>query len=261
MATLDITMADDQSSQEVLGEQLFDAVESRDIENVRATFSHKGINRRVLEAFHGYGTSILHFALTYRDPDIIDIVINAYLSTGTSVDPRDEFRGETPLHWAARDGNAELFSRLVQAGASLDVPDDNPPKTPFHAAANFTEPNCSPIVRLALEHQLQKDPGVINQRAEEPYEATYLHLAASNDRGDDVKWLLERGADPLMQVDGETAWDKACKYHSCTAIGVLALEENLLKHAKRLNWVEVEKSYQNYFLELNSVCAFLLSVK
>lgn len=67
----------------------------------------------------------LLWACQYGRQEVVDYLIDRGIEVGR------RFGGETALHWAAFGGHPELVARLLQAGASVDVPDDHWRQTPL----------------------------------------------------------------------------------------------------------------------------------
>ena len=61
--------------------------------------------------------SILAFAVAYRNPTFVALLL---AKRGIEIDAQNKF-GETPLHIAARLGDAELIKMLIKAGANLAI--------------------------------------------------------------------------------------------------------------------------------------------
>jgi ankyrin repeat protein len=98
--------------------------------------------------------------------------------------------GRTELHYAAADGDAEKVAALLAGGLSAGTPDDDG-WTPLHAAVQA----WSPSICIAL---LDAGAPVDSQDA---HGNTPLWKAAfgSRGRGDIIKILRARGADPLLK--------------------------------------------------------------
>lgn len=105
------------------------------------------------------------------------------LDAGAPIDAPDE-AGRTPLHWAARYGNAEAVALLLDAGAQIDAADANA-RTPLHDAADYARLGA---VACLLEAGSEVE-------APDRLGRTPLHLASAADSPDVVAVLLDAGAD------------------------------------------------------------------
>lgn len=117
--------------------------------------------------------------------------------------------GDTPLTYAASQGDAEIVQCLLAAGAAISVQGQREPCLYKAARSGNVE-----VVRLFL------DVGTdINEQAE--FSETPLHIAAEQGHATIVKLLLERGADPLLKSDlGGTALEiaQAGGHEQCIAL-------------------------------------------
>jgi uncharacterized protein len=127
--------------------------------------------------------------------------------------------GMTGLHWAGANGKVEIAQALIQAGANLEPVTRHGSHTPLHVAARHGR---GPVVRVLLDagadpraltssgatplHQAVLGGsteaalallarGVEVDARESAWDQTPLHFAASLDRVDVLKVLLEHGAD------------------------------------------------------------------
>lgn len=109
------------------------------------------------------------------------------------------FNGNTPLLFAALEGNAMMVSRLIEAGADLYAINDDFNGVLFNACYA-----ASPeVIRLLVEAGAD-----INDTNEEG--TTALMYAASASRVECVKMLLSLGADTTLQnEDGFSAIELA----------------------------------------------------
>lgn len=124
--------------------------------------------------------------LWYEDLDgVTDL-----LDRGANVNARNTV-DETPLHWAARNGHANLARLLLDRGAQVDAL-TNAGRTPLHLAAlkGYTD-----VARVLL------DKGAVVDYTGDTYK-TPLQIAVDWDKRDTIMLLLQRGADPLKAFKG-----------------------------------------------------------
>ncbi|KAH7477729.1 hypothetical protein FOMA001_g9804 [Fusarium oxysporum f. sp. matthiolae] len=94
---------------------LYLAIQCDDVERVRA------LMHLVTGSDRSRGKKPLHYAALYRNEDTMRLLLE--YSDHEAICAKDE-NGLTPLHYAARGGFVEGIGLLVQAGASIDIPDD-----------------------------------------------------------------------------------------------------------------------------------------
>jgi uncharacterized protein len=105
--------------------------------------------------------------------------------------------GMTALHWAALNGDAELASMLLYAGANVGAKTRIGGYTPLHLAAQIGNANViAPLVAAGAQVGAATATG-----------ATALMQAAHSGSTDAVRILLENGADPNVKetANGQTA--------------------------------------------------------
>ncbi|MEZ5073114.1 MAG: ankyrin repeat domain-containing protein [Bacteroidales bacterium] len=91
----------------------------------------------------------LHTAVLYNDVE----VIRQHIAAGSDIDAKDPFSGSTPLISAATFDRREIASLLIEAGADLNLA-NNDGSTPLHTAAFFCR---TEILQLLLDARADKN--------------------------------------------------------------------------------------------------------
>lgn len=123
-------------------------------------------------------------------------VVKKLLKDGADVNAA-QGDGMTALHWAALNGDAELASMLLYAGANVGAKTRIGGYTPLHLAAQIGNANViAPLVASGAQVAVATATG-----------ATALMQAAHSGSTDSVRILLENGADPNVKetANGQTA--------------------------------------------------------
>jgi uncharacterized protein len=141
----------------------------------------------------GDGLTALHWAAKNGDADLAAMLIFG----GANVRATTRLGAYTPLHMAAEIGSAPVVAALVKAGAAVDATTATG-ATPLMMAAASGDPAA---VRALL------DAGAAPNATETDRGHTALMFAAAANRVDVVKLLLTRGADPnlatkVVDLDG-----------------------------------------------------------
>ena len=134
-----------------------------------------------VNASQGDGMTALHWAALNGDAELASMLLYA----GANVGAKTRIGGYTPLHLAAQAGHAAVIAPLVAAGAQVGVATTTGATALMHAAHS----GSADAVRILLENGA--DP---NQK-EVANGQTALMFAAAADRTEVVKLLLARGAD------------------------------------------------------------------
>jgi ankyrin repeat protein len=120
----------------------------------------------------------LHFAAINGNIEIVELLLNR----GATVNAKHCF-GITPLHNAVESKKMKIIDLLVSQGADVNAYDSNG-TTPMHLALE----NCSKeIINILLSR-------VANVNAKEKYGRTYIHIAAERGYSQIVNHLLKQGA-------------------------------------------------------------------
>ena len=129
----------------------------------------------------GDGMTALHWAALNGDADLASMLLYA----GANVGAKTRIGGYTPLHLAAQVGNASVIAPLVASGAAVAAATSTGATALMQAAHS----GSADSVRILLENGA--DPNV----KETANGQTALMFAAAADRIDVVKLLIARGAD------------------------------------------------------------------
>ena len=134
-----------------------------------------------VNAAQGDGMTALHWAAMNGDADLTSTLLYA----GANVRATTRLGGYTALHLAAQAGHAAALGRLIAGGANAGAPTSTGATPLMLAAAS----GAAGAVRLLLEQG--GDPNA----AESANGETALMFAAALDRADAVRELLEHGVD------------------------------------------------------------------
>ena len=144
--------------------------------------------------------TLLHLAAQYSEyPSVIQTLVNA----GADIDARNAY-GESPLHYAALNGNQVMSQVLLEAGAGVEAK-DNKGRTPLHFATggDLRRPGpvrnsvITPVHKFGnpLAIRALADAGA-NVNAKDEDDRSPLHYAAElRVRPEVVQALLNAGAD------------------------------------------------------------------
>jgi ankyrin repeat protein len=175
---LDIKAQKDSDSKNEILQQIFDAIESNDLEALKMTLSSKGadVNTKdtndataLIRATWSHRTAIVKFLLTQ---DHIDV----------NAQDKD---GSTALHLASSSGCIEIVRELLSVKAIEVDKKAKDGTTPLIAAA---ENQLNQTVKLLLEHKA-------NVNAQDEEGGTPLLCAIRNANADTVQILLKHDAD------------------------------------------------------------------
>jgi serine/threonine-protein phosphatase 6 regulatory ankyrin repeat subunit B len=129
-----------------------------------------------------YGRTALHFASDWGNLEMVKMLVEA----GAKIDIQDN-EGNTPLHKVIIQDNTnfEVVQMLVKAGAPIDIQNNNG-STPLYVAAGKDDNNS--IIEFLIA-QPQINPETLNAKNRDG--ATALHIAKNLEM---VKMLVEAGA-------------------------------------------------------------------
>lgn len=161
----------------------------RAVEQGRGTFvSFLLDNGADISATDEDGGTSLHRAASAGHAKLMNVLI----TRGIDVSTKDHF-GRTALHYAARKEQTDVVQILLENDASV-LAEDWTGKTAFHEAAAH---ECESVLKILLE-RIGKE-----YEAERWLAPVRLRRAIDEANGDEVRFLLEKGADPNALVDGD----------------------------------------------------------
>ncbi|PFX12027.1 Ankyrin-2 [Stylophora pistillata] len=131
------------------------------------------------------GQDALFFASS-RGSDVLDLLLS-HVANGFSVDSKDAM-GRTPLTIATGNGNVQAVNGLIKRGADPSLMNNHGWST-LHFAAHCGDPH---MIDLMLTHVPDIESEVANS-------ATPLIIGVCHGKLQGVKYLLERGANPLTK--------------------------------------------------------------
>ena len=161
--------------------------------------------------------------------------IERHLAAGVDVNARIEWSAETPLHWAARSGEAKAVRSLLEEGADARG-ETNWSATPLHMAAAGghvetaellvgagaevdakTDNATTPLHEASLNGRLEMAEFLLDSGADvtatHEYNRTALYDAAFGGHAEIAELLLDHGADVNARTDeGDTALHVALPY-------------------------------------------------
>ena len=116
--------------------------------------------------------------------------VERLIEFGAQVDIEDN-KGDTPLHYSARDSNISTGSALLRNGADPNATNDED-RSPLHFLARQKSPKSKNYIHRLME--LGANPNLVDK-----YGRTPLHHASMAHSERNVKYLLDKGADPSME--------------------------------------------------------------
>ena len=134
-----------------------------------------------VNAAQGDGMTALHWAALNGDAELASMLLYA----GANVGAKTRLGGYTPLHLAAQIGNASVIAPLIAAGSAVGATTT----TGATALMQASHAGSTESVRMLIEN------GADLNAKETANGQTALMFAAAADRVDVVKMLLARGAD------------------------------------------------------------------
>jgi ankyrin repeat protein len=137
-----------------------------------------------VNAAQGDGMTALHWAAMNGEPDLASMLLYA----GANWRATTRLGGYLPIHLAAQAGSAPVVEMLLKAGADADVRTATGASPLMLAAASGN----AKAVEVLIAH------GVEINATEKAHGQSALMFAAANNRADVVKTLLARGADSKL---------------------------------------------------------------
>jgi ankyrin repeat protein len=168
-----------------------------------------------------FGYPLLEAVIVQR-VDLVELL----LRFGARADIKNEFDGNTALHYAALNNNAEIGELLIKAGADVNAVNADK-ETPLHYAANE---NSLALAELLLKAGAKTD--VLDQN-----ELTPLYYAVTQEESALAELLLKAGAKVNVQEKG-----RATYLHYAARVEDLILAEGLIKAGAQVNALDEDDS-------------------
>lgn len=155
--------------------------------------------------------------------------IREMVAGGQNIEAKDEDSlGQTALGWAAFIGYEDIVDYLIEQGADVRATDRGDVYNTLKSAA--LGKNTAIVRKL---HEKLKDETDLNDQTVESDGETLLMVAASNNRLETVKYLLEQGADPNL-VTTQTnkkafSYDQSALSYACMR-GYADMQKLLIEH-------------------------------
>lgn len=125
-------------------------------------------------------------------------ILRAIIRTGMTVNPKNDYLGCSPLHYAVIRGHVAIVKELIKSGACISSPDKGG-QTPLHHAKACLRggeiAKAGSYVEIMKELSLLLDPSYVLQKDIQRDGITRLHGAVIDGHLDRIKQLLELGAD------------------------------------------------------------------
>ena len=168
------------------------------------------------------GETALHVCARTGKPDAVRVL----LTNRALVDPIENWRGQTPLMWAAAEGQVDAMRLLIEAGADVNARSSiiawerqrtEEPRDKWLPPGGLT-----PLLFAARDGKVASVKVLLDAGADinlvDPDRHTPLILALSNGQFDVAGLLIERGADVNMEDKvGQTALYAAVDSHTVPA--------------------------------------------
>ena len=168
------------------------------------------------------GETALHLCARTGRPEAVRVL----LTNGARVDTIENWRGQTPLMWAAAEGNVDAMKMLIEAGADVNARSTiiawerqrtEEPRDKWLPPGGLT-----PLLFAAREGKVPSAKVLLDAGADinivDPDRHTSLILALTNGQLDVAALLIERGADVNMEDKvGQTALYAAVDVHTVPA--------------------------------------------
>jgi len=181
-----------------VGRALVDAAERGDTEQA-IKLLQQGAD---VNAAHGDGMTALHWAAERGDVRLV----SALLAARPNVKATTRIGAYTPMHIAAKSGNPDIVAALIKAGSDVKAATTSG-ATALHFAARAGNPKAIASIL---------DAGADVNARESEWGQTPLVFAAEFDRGDAIRTLLKRGANPSLHTVVHSVTEDAAREQAGT---------------------------------------------
>ncbi|MCA7010493.1 ankyrin repeat domain-containing protein [Wolbachia endosymbiont of Tribolium confusum] len=216
-----------------LDRELLIAIEKEDLGKVKDNI-RRGAN---VNAQSRLGWISVFWAIQKNNLSIVKLLVN----NGADINAKDN-ESWMPLHWAVQLGSLDVVKYLVERGANVNALTADG-RTPLDLAAQKNRVNVIEFLKKAQldldkelltavqDGDLNKVEGLANQGAglntKGSNDWTLLHFAASSNKFDIVKFLLDKNANiKAKDVYGNTPLHVAAQYDSKLEIVEFLLDKN-----------------------------------
>lgn len=186
------------------------AIENDSLESFMIIFVNVGLYKNI-EVTADPITSMIKKAVDFNSINILNHLLCSYPDKLNGIINKQNSDGETFIHTAAINNNADIIELLIASGADANVKDIDE-VTPLHLTAVYNS--------IEAAKALIKNGAIIN--AEDGQEESPLHLSAMHNKVEITNYLAANGANvDSKNPEGETPLHYAAVYNSLGAAKAL----------------------------------------